>query len=86
MIEQYYTKLHLSFIIFDILQLHDFFGRYDLALITQHQIKGYVSGKITLSLSYFYNYSISNRRPHFIILGNIFELEYFGCLGKLDTL
>ena len=50
MIEQYYTKLHLSFITFDILQLHDFFGRYDLALITQHQIKGYFSGKITLSL------------------------------------
>jgi len=36
MTEQYYTKLHLSFITFDILQLHDFFGRYDLALITQH--------------------------------------------------
>lgn len=50
MIEQYYTKLHLLFVTFDILQLRDFFGRYDLALITQHQIKGYFSGKITLSL------------------------------------
>ena len=86
MIEQYYTKLNLLFITFNILQLHDFFGRYDLALITQHQIKGYLSGKITLSLSYFYNYSVNNRRPHFIILGNVFELEYFDCLRKLDTL
>lgn len=50
MIEQYYTKLHLLFVTFDILQLRDFFGRYDLALITQHQIKGNFNGKITTSL------------------------------------
>ncbi|MCD6037854.1 MAG: hypothetical protein K0S67_1742, partial [Nitrososphaeraceae archaeon] len=35
MIEQYYTKLHLLFITFNILQLHTPFDRYDLLLITQ---------------------------------------------------
>jgi hypothetical protein len=50
MIEQYYTKLHLLFITFNILQLHTILADTDLALMTQHKIKGFFSGMITLSL------------------------------------
>jgi hypothetical protein len=35
MIEQYYTKLHLLFITFNILHCITIFDRYDLLLITQ---------------------------------------------------